>query len=332
MVLKTRRGFLQSMTGIGAASTGLIVGTGKVRGSTTVTGRLIAYDGDPIVGREISGIGVESRVYTNSDGKFSFETTADTNVKPALYKGDENTHLLPIQDGVPHVYQLQKIYSTGEDTDLGVIEIPKGHLVRLRAKDSEGNPVRNAIPGVRHGGYGIGSSYMATESDGWAYLKGADFDGIELAGSTLLSMEIPTDDPGAYKLEKRVQIDGPKTVTFQVDDGVTVSGDNSKTTAEPTTREPTTTKPTTTTQTAKETKKRTTTSQTTPPKSTKSTSQISTTSGQPPPQTTTESTRGFLTNGEQASDLKLLRDPFTLTVGGFALSVAGIAHQMIRGY
>ncbi|QZX98854.1 PQQ-binding-like beta-propeller repeat protein [Halobaculum rubrum] len=50
------------------------------------------------------------------------------------------------------------------------------------------------------------------------------------------------------------------------------------------------------------------------------------------PQPTTEEpvNRGFLTNGEEGQ-LDALSDPYVLTIGGFALSVAGVLHSMIGG-
>ncbi|MFC7097171.1 PQQ-binding-like beta-propeller repeat protein [Halobaculum marinum] len=48
--------------------------------------------------------------------------------------------------------------------------------------------------------------------------------------------------------------------------------------------------------------------------------------------TTTEEpvNRGFITNGEEGQ-LDALSDPYVLTIGGFALSVAGVLHSMIGG-
>lgn len=48
------------------------------------------------------------------------------------------------------------------------------------------------------------------------------------------------------------------------------------------------------------------------------------------PESETHATRGFFTNDSDGVP-EFLNDPFALTAGGFALSVAGIVHQLFRG-
>lgn len=333
MVRGTRRDVLRVVGCVGAGSLGLMAGSGLASAAITVSGRVVAHDGDPVAGRVVQNYGKGPfYVYTSSEGKFSAESEPDAQLSLAFYKGDQSTKIAPVRNHVPHVYVFGNYYTAKEDMELGELTVPKAHLVRLRALDEDGNPVHNATPGVRHQGAGIGDHYMSTESDGWAYINGADFDGIELTGNTLLSMEIPVEG-GTNILEKQVTIDGPKTVTFQVGDGVTVSEtESSKGTATPS--QPTTLD-TTTIQDS-------TLSNPSQPKTTTSTPQSptlrktrtatgSTRRGSDNRNRTNDLKRGFFSNGESASDLGPLDDPFTLTIGGFALSVIGIAHQMIRG-
>lgn len=330
MVRRTRRDVLYAVGGVGAGFTGLMLGTDVASASVTVSGRVVAHDDEPVTNRVIKNYGEGSfDAYTNSEGEFSAETGSNARLNLTLYKGDESTLLAPVLNGVPHVYDLGDYYTEEGDTDLGKLRTPVAYRVRLQALDSEGNPVNNATPRVRHGGSGIGSHYMSTKSDGWAYINEADFDGIELAGSTLLSMEIPVDGGGAFKLEKRVTIDGPKTVTFQVGKGVTISNpdtsgsdSNTSDTSE------------TDSNTSKNSENDSNTSEVTET-SNPNTTTVSNSSERRSTDNITDTpevNRGFFSNGEPANDLGPLDDPFTLTVGGFALSVIGIAYQMIRGY
>lgn len=200
----------------------------------------------------------------------------------------------------------------------------------MRALDADGNPVADATPGIRHEGAGIGESYMSTRSDGYAYINDGDTDGVELTDRVQLNMEIPTDG-GAFKLEERVRIDSPTEVVFQIGDGVSVStADGDATSTATQTRTETRTQ--TPTQTQMETATATTEPRTATTTADGATASRTATSSRAATGTATPPSRGFISNGDSATDLGPLDDPFVLTVGGFALSVAGIVHQMVRGY
>lgn len=324
----SRRQLLRTTGGAAIGGGALaVVGSSNARAEATVSGRIVASDGSGIGGRRLhSG---EFDVVTDDDGSFAARVDGGGQVRLALYKSHygEKTGLAPTRNQVPHVYGLGEYYIGSGDEDLGELKIPEASLVRLRALDSDGDPVADATPGVRHEGYGIGSYWMTTESDGWAYIRGADFAGIELAGRVKLSMEIPSDGGGAMKYEEDVTIDGPTDVVFQVGEGVSVSQSSVGSSAESTqttTDTPAATDASGATETPTPSDTTTETGSSTPaPETATSTAER--------PSAPTESPRGFISNGANADDLGPLNDPFVLTVGGFALSVAGILHNMVGG-
>jgi hypothetical protein len=317
---------------------------------------LVSHDGDPIANRRLKNYGdSEFETFTDDEGQFSEDVESDSEIELVMYKGTRSSFLVSEKNEVPHVYNFG-MNSIDGDTDLGEIKTPKAYLVRLRALDSNGDPIALANARAAHRGSGTGWSSITTGSDGWGYADGGSSDGIELTGFVDLSMEMPTEGDGSYKLEQSVNVDEPKEVVFQIGEGVTVSNLNSTPTPTPTatptaTQTPTPTAAPTPTATPTATATSSPTPVPTAPKGTpKSTAIPSKTTGPGQEMTvsgtstegagatgtgtpaTTEAPRGFLTNGKQASNMGPLNDPFVLTVGGFALSVAGIAHQMIRGY
>lgn len=327
-----RRRFLRTITVVGAISG--VAGIGSARSSTTtVRGRVVDHRGDPVQNRIVKNYGDSSfDVYTDSEGVFKADVESGSRLKLTLYKGNENTLIAPDKNEVPHVYTIGGFTVSGASSDLGDLQIPEAHLVRMQALDSDGNPVEGANPGVRHVGSGIGSYYMSTRSDGWAYIRNAEVDGIELAGDVKLSMEIPTDGGGSMVYRTEKTINEPRAFKFQVGDGITEVGSGSSQSD----TEAQTNTPTESTTTGKEdsaTTERTPTL--TGSKQTSKTESQAKEMGTPTPTATSPTTpgmqRGFFSNNS-SGDYGPLDDPFFLTVGGFALSVAGIIHNMVRGY
>jgi hypothetical protein len=311
----------------------LVVGTGTVSAAVTVSGRIVAYDDTPIANRRVYNYGDgQFNTYTDSNGRFSAETSEGARLHLVLYDISSRSHDFQ-QNSVPLVYSLGDFNVGQSNTNLGDIGVPQGFLVDMRALDSNGNPVEGATPGVRHNGSGIGESYISTNGNGWAQFDGVNFRGLEAAGRVELSMSIPTGG-GEFSLSERVTVDGPKTVTFQIGEGVTVS--DAGTSVESTSTATQTPTETTTATTDLPTDTATPTATADVPTDTVTPSDTATATGTDANASTSASTqaarRGFFGNGESAGEFGPLEDPFVLTVGGFALSVAGIAHQMLRGH
>lgn len=314
----TRRHFLKrtGTAGLAFAVSSATVGNARAA-DASITGRLITHKGDPIADRVVKNYGENSfTTYTDEKGRFSADTEPGSRLYLTLYKGTRSTLVDPVQNGVPHVFLFEKRTASDGETDLGEIRLPQAYRVRLRALDSDGDPVANSSPEIRHEGAGIGESYIDTKSDGWAYINGADFDGIELAGNVKLGMAIPSGSGGETSYDTNLSINEATTAVFQLEEGVTVR--ESSTTPVDTETTTKTEQPVTSTPT---------------PTATPTASKTETvTAGTPGTEfTSTDSRRGFLSNNP-SQNLGPLDDPLFLTVGGFALSVAGIIHNMVRGY
>lgn len=321
MTSPTRRKYLERCAEVGVGvSIGIAAIPGTVKGDNAIlSGKLISASGDPIAGRSVYFAG-EGYFDTDSDGRFEADVDPNSSYSAALYKSGSG-FLAAERNGVPHVYRLGSYTSNDGEKDLGEIQVPKAYLVRMQALDEEGDPVKDATPGVRHGGFGVGSSFLETDEDGWAKIKSASFDGIELRGETKLSMEIPTGS-GSMKYTTSVNVEDSMTVIFQVGEGVTVteSDDSKSPTPEPT---PTDT-PTETTESMK-TAESTPAATETPP-----TTRITTES--PSPEPDPEQSRGFFTNNPETEPFEFLNNPYFLTVSGFVLSITGITVQLLRGH
>lgn len=336
---RTRRRFLQT-TGVlsvsGVGSTGLV---GRVRGAETVTFScmLNSYDGDPIVGRKCSvkNAGGSEYIETDRDGRLEATVETDSRVYLGFYKSGRGLHA-PVRNGVPHIDGLGAYSIGSSDKDIGTISLTRAYLVTLRGLRNDGSPATDAEFGFGADGYGSGALPSATD-EGYLVLNGADFRGIELAESANVTIRIPNDYDSELRYTESVFVDAHMTVTAQADDGITVEKHDTEQTTQTTTT--TTQEPTTTTTTSTKAEPTTTTSTTTqePP----TTTQTATTTTSTPssksattttPNTTTESfQRGFFTNDGSSEDLDFLTNPFVLTVGGFLLSVVGIAQNLVRG-
>ena len=324
-----RRNYLRAVGGSVAtiAVSGTVVSATESE-TVTLTGKLESSTGDPIAGRKVYNSGYTD---TDSSGRFEMSVESNSRVRLGLYKSG-NQLLAPIKNGVPHIDGLGRHSVGSSDTDIGTISVSEAYLVNLRAIDNEGNPVTDAEFHVRADGYGSGSHMMTANESGYLVIRNADFTGIELAESAKVTITIPGNDGEADKqYQETIYVDGPKTVIAREGEGVTIKD-----------HKPTESTTTTTTQTTTETTTSTTASETTTTETTSTTTKISASTTSPTSSQTTEmamsanktetqSKRGFLSNGESAGDYEFLTNPFHLTVGGFVLSVAGIAHNLLWG-
>lgn len=325
----SRRQFLTT-AGVALVGTGCI-GTAGAAETTTISGQITAQSGADIVNDEIeiSGAGDFTGTRTDSSGYFEKEVPVDNTYRLAFYKADSSSDFEAVKNGAPHIYFLGH-HSVGDSpTDIGTIELPHAHIVDFRVLKPNGEPLLGSSPDYRHDGWGANGSRLAINTEGFTVVKGASFTGAEFASNVTLEVEPPVgDEYEAQKYTRRITVDEPMTATVVIDaDGAewdvqttasfkgTTPATTSTVETTKTTTESTTSNPTTATTTRQKTTKQGTT-----------TVQNATQS------TTTASSRGFLSNDGPNSDVSFLTDPFYLTVGGFVLSVSGIAHQMLRGY
>lgn len=302
----------------------------------TISGKLVSHDGDPIAGRKVY---VTATGYNETDnsGFFEEEVESGEHVSLGLYKSQGRQLLAPTKNQVPHIDEFASLGYVSSDEELGTFEMPKAYLVNLRALDSDGNPVTNAEFHCRADGFGSGNN-LSANNNGYCVIDGANFTGVELVESAEVTIKIPSSGDAVTEYKESINIDGPMTVIAQEGEGLTIKEHTPGETTEATTTTQTPTETTTTATTRTPTPTATSTTTETTPTTTKTT--VST-----PSQTTTRSTemaisangteskskRGFFSNGESAGDYDFLTNPFFLTVGGFVLSVAGIAQNLIRG-
>lgn len=328
-----RRNYLQAVSS--SIATAGLAGS-PVSASTadyvTISGKLESHDGSPIAGRKVY---VTASGYNETDdsGFFEEEVKSGEHVSLGLYKSQGGQLLAPVKNQVPHIDGFASLGYVSSDEELGTIEIPKAYLVNLRALDSEGNPVTNADFHCRADGFGSGYN-LSANNDGYCVINGADFTGVELVESAEVTIKIPSSSGAVTEYKESINIDGPMTVIAQEGEGTTIRehkpGEITEATATQTPTETTTTATTSTPTSTTPTKTRPA-----PTKTTVSTTSRTTTRsaeiGTSVNATDTQANRGFFSNGESTDDYDFLTNPFYLTVGGFVLSAAGIAQNLIRG-
>lgn len=330
----SRRQFLTT-AGVALAGAGRI-GTASAAETTTISGQITAESGAGIVNDEIeiSGAGDFTGTRTDSSGYFEKEVPVDNTYRLAFYKADSSSDFEAVKNGAPHIYFLG-YHSVGDSpTDIGTIELPRAHIVDFRVLKPNGEPLLGSSPDFRHNGWGANGSRLAIDTEGFTVIKGASFTGAEFASNVTLEVEPPVgDEYESQKYTRQITVDEPMTATVIIDaDGAkwdvqTTASFNGATPTKTSTVESTTVEtPTTTTEPA-------TTSPTTASTTrSKPTEQSTTTARNTTQSSTTTTSRGFLSNDGPDADVSVLTDPLYLTVGGFVLSVSGIAHQMLRGY
>lgn len=313
-----------------------LVGAAHAAETTTISGTIVAKSGARIQQDEIeiSGGGDFHSVNTDNEGRFEAEVPTNGDYRLAFYKADSRSDFEAVKNGAPHIYSFGYT-SVGESPkDLGTIELPRAHLVDLRILKSSGEPFLGAQPGFRHDGWGENPSRVAINTEGYTVIEGATFTGAEFANEVTLEVEPPAGERYSSRTYTYpISVDEPMTVTAVLDSsGVDWTAQTTAAfTGETPEQTTTATAETTTTTTAEQTTTiETTTASTT--QSTPATQPTTTTTRNTTQSTTTTASRGFLSNDGPDSDVSILTNPFYLTVGGFVLSVSGIAHQMLRGY
>ncbi|WP_042661728.1 hypothetical protein [Haloferax sp. ATB1] len=325
----TRRSFLRAGVAGGVTASVVAAGAGSASAAerTTVSGKIVAKSGATASNDEINAAGAGYfTTRTDREGKFEIEVRTNSQYELCFYKADSRSDLEPTKDGVPHVYMFEEIRVGTQPVDLGDVLVPTADLVDVRAVKPDGEPLLGGVAQIRDDGFGTNPGRVYIDDDGYAVIEGSDVSGFEVVGDVTVEVEPPRhgDYPDAT-YSYPLSVDGPTTVTATVSkngvswdasDGVTGSdGEMPPATQTP---EPTTTTPEPTTESEHSTDESGSPSGTTTPAS-----QNASTPATP--------SRGFLSNGASTEELDALIDPFVLTVGGFLLSVLGIAHNLVRG-
>lgn len=307
----TRRGFLA--TAAITTSTAALSSRVTATQSRSVTGKVVDYSGSPVAGRAVYW---DDYHPTDSDGRFEFSVEQE-GIKLGFYKKESMQLHAPVKNNVPHIAGLGDYTIEEGGADLGEIQLPKAYTVDLRALNESGDPATNAEFGFGSGGFGSSSHWLDVNESGYLQLKNADFTGIELAGPASVTIKVPRDGPdsGMISYDKSLVVDSDKTVTARIGEGISVE-DSQSSMGTTTTNDESTSSDSTTeaANTADETSTVTSTTGTT----------ASTT-------TTNRPQRGLFSNGDSAVSRNAATDPFVITVGGFMLSVAGLAHNLLRG-
>lgn len=332
-----RRRFLST---VGA---GMLAGAGRVAGMSasseaTLRAQVVDYKGDPVPHRRVK-LGSKSdsgyQLTTDGKGRFTQEVQPDTIYRIGFYRY-ETGHTPSEPNGVPLVSSLGR-HTTGEgETDLGRLQLDEAQLIEVLALDSDGNPVGGAKAHLTaHGSGGdywrVRSSSLLTNYEGYVVVEGAPYTGLELVGRVDLSISIPNGEGGAMQYSREFDVQEPLHITAQVGEGLVFepldewSEENS--TSETTTQQTTTTTTEQTESTTKTTTQQTTTKQTTTTTTEQTDSRTETTSET---ETQDEVSRGFFSNENPETEYEFLSDPFFLTFGGFALSILGVLHNMVR--
>ncbi|MFC7079123.1 hypothetical protein [Halorussus caseinilyticus] len=263
------------------------------------------------------------------------EVPASGEYKLGYYNDASNIESGDTRNGSPHIFNLGKQYVGTDPVDIGVVTLPRAYPVDLRVLKPSGEPLMGARTDYRHSGWGASGRLLALNTEGYTVIDGATHTGLEFAEHVTAEVKPPAGDEyddGTYK--HTVTVDRPTELT------VTIGADGAKwqvERGERGTTETTTDSGTTATTTRERTTRETTSRRTTPPGTAQTTREVpvnattrrGTREGN---ESSAKSERGFFSNGTGTSDLEMLNDPFVLTVGGFVLSAAGIAHQLVRGY
>lgn len=334
-----RRGYLRSVGG-SLAFGGLTVGNSAATSlsEVTVTGRVESFNGEPVANRKLKFTKSTDGSYTETDANGRFETTvaADSSNKVALYKSGSGQLHAPERNGVPHIYVLDKFYARSSDEDIGTLAAPQAYRVDVRALKEDGSPATNAEFDFRayfeeQSWFGASRHWLSANQEGYLVIWNADFTGVELSGHSAVTVEIPLESGGTQKFTQELDVDQPMTVTAQTREGISVEPHGSSNSTDENTTTTTTEKTQTATTTKAETTE-TTTESTDQPNSTATTTEQATTVNTNNPSETAASRpkRGFFSNENPETEYEFLSDPFFLTFGGFALSILGVLHNMVK--
>lgn len=300
-----RRRFLRVAGGAGVPlGTGGIVWGSSVAsaasGVTTLRGRFVAAARPEGVDGSVTAISDGVVTTARLDAAGSFELTVPTNTRYELiyrrtiWGGGFDT----VHNGVPHLFVTGR-YTVGTvAVDVGRIRLPAASTLDCRVVDGDGAPLLGAVVRYRVHGFPTAPAAIQVDAAGFVRIPGATASGLEVVGAVTVEFTPPLNDSAIDREFQRsvtVREDTTLTATY-ADEAVTweTTGGSDTSTSED-----------------------------------ELDAAIDSTAG--PASDESPPARGFLTNGSGDQSMGVLDDPVLLTVGGFLLSVMGIAHQLLRG-
>ncbi|WP_224269157.1 MSCRAMM family adhesin SdrC [Haloprofundus salinisoli] len=144
---------------------------------TTISGRLVTEDGEPITNRVVhhdywdESARDYSSVRTDEDGHFTVAGVADARNQLTFFQSDGNSEIISGGHEAVDIYTFDNrdLTERSEDVDLGDVVIPEGHALEVKVVNEDGNPVENAIVDWYHNVDCIDCSawiQQLTDSDG----------------------------------------------------------------------------------------------------------------------------------------------------------------------
>lgn len=312
---RTRREFCGA-TGAVFLSGMTLSETVSAQQSSTVTGSVQSAVGTSVDDGHIVFSNHETREWTRAEisasGQFEAALSETGEYDLIFFHQPIGDTLVPDFNGIPVSADLTTMEITDGQADAGSFTIPQGHRMMVRIVNNDGNPLQNVpLSFYLPSGAGTGSSDFTTNANGYVQHVDASDPGIELAGPMTTRLH-PRSDDAEFKTLGRVLADKPREETFILTDPgeytniIERSTDGDRRSATP--------MPDPSTAQASATQSALTPAQ--PSDSSGST-------------TSDAQRRGFFSNS--GDEPAFISDPLNLTTLGFFLSVAGIAHQMIRG-
>jgi len=202
MIMKaaTRRDVLRaSALGVAAGA----VGTVRAQSDARITGTLVAASGADLGGDQISSLrgGTIATGIVGENGEFEVSAPGNSNIELVLHDGgddfgDVHTEL----NGVPQVYEVDKLSVDSDTVDVGELTIPEAYETTIRFIDEGGSPVTDVTPQIRSAGYGFEPGVYKTLEDGYVKTVGASHNRIELVGPVRIEAE--TSSGGVVAREK----------------------------------------------------------------------------------------------------------------------------------
>lgn len=300
-----RRRFLRVAGGacVAIGTGGVVWGSSVASAATEVTtlrGRFVAASSPEHVEGTVTAIGDGAVTTTRIDAAGRFDLTVPTNTRYKLvYRRTVwGGGFATVHNGVPHLFVTGRYTVGNTPVDVGRIQLPSASTLDCRIVDGDGTPLLGAVVRYRVHGVPTAPAALQVDSDGSVRIPGAAVSGLEVVNAVTVEFTPPLDDSAIDReFQRSVTVREDTTLTATYADGAVTwetaaSSDGS----------------------ASKGKIAEAADSTAGPAS----------AGSPP-------SRGFLTNGADDHSMGVFDDPVFLTVGGFVLSVAGIAHQLLRG-
>lgn len=198
------------------------VGQAPNTSTAVLGGHIVGWDGTPVANgtvmvQPVDG-GTQHRLETDEAGRFSIKLPRDRSYELAFIRGAPYHHLETAEDDTPAWLPLS-VVDLEDDYDMGRIQIPHAHDLRIVVVDERGEFVEGAIVTLEQERQGVTiRETMHTRSDGEARRGNRDQAGIALSGSTSITIKPPVKSiyPDQTHLQM-VDIDSPTMVEIALE-------------------------------------------------------------------------------------------------------------------